>query len=101
MQFADSDLDAILDATGETVTILLGGVQVKSIMAKFRTDAQTQTPFEMLATEVTPAILVKSSDVADLDNGSTFLIRSTEYVRKNKPQNRNDGLTHIFLAVKK
>jgi len=97
--FSDTDLDAILAATGEDITITLSGVTIKTIQAKFRED------FEEYGTEgvmglLKPGALFKPSDLNGVTNDHTYLIRNVEYRRDGKPQRKNDGFILQKLAIK-
>lgn len=98
--FSSADLDAILGAAGEDITITLSGVTVKTVRGKFRRDYQNPEGFDGVGGGLQPALLLKTSDLTGITAGHAFLIRGKAYVHDGKPQERNDGLTLVPLGVK-
>ena len=101
MQFDDSDLDTMLDATGEPVAIQLAGATVKTIQAKFRKNYEEVSPFEANIGKLNPAMTCKTSDLAGITNAHVFLIEGTEYKFDGKPNDQPSGLSMVKLGVKR
>lgn len=101
MQFDEADLDAMLAATGEPVAIILNGVTVKTITAKFRKDFLSVSPYESSVGMLQPAITCKTSDLADITTAHIFNVGGVEYKFDGKPEEKPSGLSLVHLAVKK
>lgn len=99
MAFSSADLDAILAATGQTITIRLSGVLVNTIIGKFRQDYEDLSPYDASVATLIPAVLVKTSDLVGITTSHTFTISGTAYVAAGPFQARNDGLSLIRLAT--
>jgi len=99
MNFSSADLDAILAATGQAVTIRLSGVLVKTITGKFRQDYEDLSPYDASVATLIPAVLCKTSDLTGITTNHTFTIGGTAYVVAGQFQARNDGLSLIRLAT--
>ncbi len=101
MQFAATDLDTMLEATGEQVTIKLNGATVKTIQGKFRKDYLDVSPFEANVGILKPAVTVKTSDLTGVTSAHVFEIQGTEYKLDGKPEDKPSGLTLVKLGLKK
>lgn len=99
--FSDADLDIILAATGEQVTVKLNGVTVKTIQGKFRKDFVDVSPYESNVGTLKPAVTVKTSDLVGVTNAHSFLICGTEYKYDGKPEEKTSGFTLVKLGLKK
>lgn len=100
MQFSTEDIDTILEATGEPVVIQFGGVDVKIIRGKFRKNFASISPYESSVGILHPAVICKTSDLADIDNSYVFIIQGKEYKFDGKPEELPNGLTHVKLGAK-
>lgn len=100
MMFSPEDLDTILDATGEPVIIMFGGVQVKAIQGKFRKNFETMSPYESNVGILHPVVTCKTSDLVGVTNAHSFVIGGIEYKYNGKPEEQPSGFTKVFLGVK-
>ncbi len=100
MSFTSADLDTILAATGEDVTITLSGGTVKTIKGKFRKNFQTASPYQMEVGLLSPAVMVKTSDLAGVTSAHVFVIRGVEYKFNGKPEEEPSGFSRVHLAKK-
>lgn len=103
MQFAEADLDAMLAAVGEPFDIILDGVKVKDITAKFRKDFLAVSPYETNLGKLEPALMCKTSVLADVTTAHVFRRRfdGVDYKFDGKPEDKPSGLTLVHLGVKK
>lgn len=99
MPLSETDLDAILAATGQSVTIRLSGALVKTITGKFRQDYEDLSPYDASVATLIPVVLVKTSDLTGITTSHTFTIGGTAYVAAGPFQARNDGFSLIRLAT--
>lgn len=101
MQFPESDLDMILETTGEQVQILLSGTVVSTPWGKFRENFESLQPFESTKAIHHPTLVMKSSVVATLTSSHSFLVRGVEYKFDGKPEHQPSGFSMVHLGVKK
>lgn len=101
MQFAASDIDAMLSITGEPVEIRLSGVLVKTITGKFRKNYESVSPYESNVGMLTPAVTVKTSDLSGVTNAHSFIVQGVEYKFDGKPEAKPSGLSLVRLGLKK
>jgi hypothetical protein len=101
MPFADTDLDAMLAATGEPVVILLSGVTVSTITGKFRKNYVDVSPYESHVGILKSVFLCKTSDLAGITNDHYFNIQGVDYRFDGKPEDEPTGLTKVKLGIKK
>lgn len=97
--FSETDIDAILAATGEDITITLSGAVVKTIKGKFREDFE-ELGQDGVTGDIKPGALFKPSDLIGITNDHAYIARGVEYKRAGKPQRRNDGFMLQKLGKK-
>ena len=98
MPFSDSDMTTMLQATGEDVQVILSGVVVSTIRAKYRRDVEVFDPYNGGVVNYKPGLLVKASDLAGVSSSHGFRVRGVDYDQSGAPQERNDGFAIIILA---
>ena len=98
MTFPDADLTAMLIATGEDIEIVLSGVVITTIRAKFRRDVEVFEPFNGGVVNYKPGLLIKTSDMTDITSSHKFRRAGVDYSQFGAQQERNDGFTQVILT---
>jgi len=98
MPLSESDLDAILAATGQAVEIRLSGVLVDTVQGKFRENYQDISEYDVNLAALIPAVLIKTSDLVGITTIHTFTTGGVTYVAAGPFQARNDGFSLVKLA---
>lgn len=100
MQFTATDLDTMLEVTGQPVTIKLSGVTVKVIQGKFRKNFESVSSYESTSGILLPVVLCKTSDLEGITSSHVFEIDGKEYKFDGKPEEQPSGLTKVPLGVR-
>jgi hypothetical protein len=100
MQFASADIAAMLSATGQTISVWRTGVQVKTMVVKFRKDFEVVSPFDSQGGILQPGFICATTDMDGITNNHYFLIDGKEYKYDGKPQELSSGMTHVLLGLK-
>jgi hypothetical protein len=98
---ADSAL-AIRELANCTVAITLEGVVVADgIPGIFNEAAEVVSPYDSERAITKPAVTVATGDFAGITSQHVLKIREVEYKFDGKPRADIDGMTVVYLGVKK
>lgn len=100
MQFSETDLNIILAATGEKITITDTNGS-KSIIGKFRKNYQSVSPYESNVGLLMPVFTCKTSDIIGVSTAAVFRVRGIDYRLDGKPEDIPTGMTLVKLGLKK
>lgn len=98
MPFTAAEQTAILQATGEDVQIILSGVVVSTIRAKFRRDVEVFDPYSAGVVGYKPGLLVRASDMSGITSSHGFRVAGVDYDQSGAPQEQNDGFVRVILT---
>jgi hypothetical protein len=97
MQFDSADMDLILEATGENITITdAGGSRI--IRGKFRKNFESVSPYESTTGILLPSFLCKTSDLAGVTSRAVYTVAGSSYKLDGKPEEQPSGFTLVKLG---
>lgn len=96
-----SDFTALLADWGQSVSLRLGGVEVRQITAVFDEAVETWSPGETEVAVLRPALTAATADLAGIDRTHTLITGGVEYRLFGEPRPDGTGLSRAFLTVKK
>jgi hypothetical protein len=97
MQFDSADMDTILEATGENITITdAGGSRI--IRGKFRKNFASVSPYESNTGILLPSFLCKTSDLSGATSRAVYTVGGVSYRLDGKPEEQPSGFTLVKLG---